>query len=61
VKRRRLLRAGAAEVWIVDPAAGSVEVFDGAGARVARGDERIASSAVPGLEVVPAALFAPTE
>jgi Uma2 family endonuclease len=59
VKRRRLLRAGVAEVWLVDPAAGTVVVWDARGSRAASGAERIASAALPGFEVVPGALFAP--
>ncbi len=61
VKRRRLLAAGVEEVWIVDPAAKSVEVYDASGVRVATGSETIASRALPGFTVVPAELFAPAK
>ncbi len=61
VKRRRLLAAGVEEVWIVDREAGTVEVYDASGCRVATGEEAIASHAVPGFEVVPSRLFAPPE
>jgi Uma2 family endonuclease len=57
VKRRRLLAAGTAEVWIIDPVAEVVEVYDAEGVRNARGDASIASEAVPGFAVVPADLF----
>ncbi len=58
VKRRRLVAAGCEEVWIVDPASRTVEVHDARGRRAASGEETIASTAVPGFEVVPARLFA---
>ena len=58
VKCPRLLAAGVAEVWIVDPATRTVEVHDGAGPpRIARGTELLASRAVPGFDVVPKDLF----
>jgi Uma2 family endonuclease len=60
-KRRRMIEAGVAEVWLVDPDAGSVEVHDASGARVARGEEVLRSRAVRGFEVVPARLFGPPE
>jgi len=59
VKRRRLLAAGVEEVWIVDPVAKSVEVYDASGVRVAAGGETLASRALPGFTVVPDQLFAP--
>jgi Uma2 family endonuclease len=58
VKRRRLIAAGTAEVWIVDPDTRTVERYDAQGRAPASGDERIASRAVEGFAVVPAALFA---
>ena len=58
VKRRRLLAAGAEEVWVVDPAAGSVERYDADGCAVATGTDVLRSRAVVGFEVVPARLFA---
>ena len=59
VKRRRLIAAGVKEVWIVDPAAQTVEVHDAAGCRSTSGDTALASVALPGFEVVPSRLFAP--
>ena len=57
VKRRRLLAAGVAEVWIVDPDTHTVELDDAAGHRVASGDETLSSAAVPGFALTPSALF----
>jgi Uma2 family endonuclease len=59
VKRRRMIAAGVAEVWIVDPTAKSVELHTRAGRRTAEGDDVLRSDAVKGFEVVPNALFAP--
>ena len=59
VKRRRLLAAGTAEVWIVDPVTESVELYDAEGMRSARGDTVLASKAVPGFAVIPSELFRP--
>lgn len=58
VKRRRLLAAGAAEVWIVDPDTKTVERYDARGCFKATGAEAVASNAVAGFTVVPAQLFA---
>lgn len=57
VKRKHLLAAGVAEVWIVDPATRTVELDDATGHRFASGDEPLASSAVPGFALTPATLF----
>jgi Uma2 family endonuclease len=59
VKRRKLIEAGVAEVWIVDPATKSVELHTAAGRRVVEGDEALRSTVVEGFEVVPSRLFAP--
>lgn len=57
IKCPHLLRAGVAEVWLVDPVTETVEVHDASGVRTATGDEVVASRAVPGFEVVPSELF----
>jgi Uma2 family endonuclease len=59
VKRRKMLAAGVAEVWIVDPASRTVELHTADACRLAAGDETLRSTAVPGFEVVPNVLFAP--
>lgn len=52
------LRAGAAEVWLVDLEAGSVSVrLPGAG-RTVTNDEEAVSGAVPGFRLAPSRLFA---
>jgi Uma2 family endonuclease len=53
----RLLAAGVAEVWIVDPIAHTVERHDAGGVATASGGEVLRSAAVPGFEVCPATLF----
>lgn len=58
VKRKRLLEAGVAEVWLVDPATRTVELDDATGHRVASGDETLESTAVDGFALTPATLFA---
>ena len=58
-KRRLLLAAGVLEVWLIDPAAKTVEVHTADGVRTASGSTPLASRAVPGFEVVPDVLFAP--
>ena len=57
VKRKHLLAAGVAEVWILDPDTRTVELDDATGHRVASGDETLASTAVPGFALTPSALF----
>jgi Uma2 family endonuclease len=60
VKCPRLLKAGVAEVWLVDPIAETIEIHVPSGApRVARGHETLTSHAVPGFDVVPAIVFEP--
>ena len=57
VKRKRLLDAGVAEVWLVDPDTRTIEVDDASGRRRASGDDTLSSSAVPGFELTPSVLF----
>jgi len=59
IKRRKLIEAGVAEVWIVDPATKTVELHTATGRRVVEGDEALRSAVVEGFEVVPNVLFAP--
>lgn len=59
VKRRRLLAAGTAEVWLVDPSTRTIEVHDVSGCRTAAGDQALDSLALPGFRLVPSAFFAP--
>jgi Uma2 family endonuclease len=54
----RLLAAGVAEVWIVDPMAKTIERHDGGGVAVASGDDVLRSAAVPGFAAGPAEVFA---
>ena len=60
VKRARLLRAGTAEVWLVDPATRTIEVHDAQGCRKAEGPTTLHSLALPGFSVTPATLFGPS-
>lgn len=59
VKRRHLLAWGTGEVWLVDPAAQTIEVHDREGARQARTSDALESRALPGFALVPDVLFAP--
>jgi Uma2 family endonuclease len=59
VKRRRMLAAGTAEVWLVDPDTRTIEVHDRLGCRTAAADEVVESRALPGLRLVPSAFFQP--
>lgn len=56
-KAPRLLDAGVAEVWLVDPTRGSIERLDATGTELASGTTPIASRALPGLVLVPSDLF----
>jgi Uma2 family endonuclease len=58
VKTPRLLAAGVAEVWLVDPEALAIEVHDADGVRIARGATPIRSHVLEGFEVVPSRLLA---
>ena len=57
--RPRLLRAGTAEVWLVDPLKKTIEVMSRGGARLGRGDQTLRSEALPGFALTPARLFTP--
>ena len=59
VKRRRMVKAGVGEVWIVDRAAGLVECHDAEGCRTATGVMVLSSKAVPAFSLTPATLFSP--
>ena len=59
VKRDRLLEAGTAEVWLVDPLRRQIERHDAQGMLEARGDASIASRVLPGFTLVPEELFGP--
>ncbi len=56
-KAPRLLAAGVDEVWLVDPAAESIEIVSRDGRRTAAGDHPAVSAAIPGFVVVPRELF----
>ena len=49
--------AGIEEVWLVDPVARTVIRWSAAGPRTARGDERLSSTALPGLSLSPGEIF----
>jgi len=57
LKTDKYLAAGVEEVWIVDGEAGTLEVRSRDGARVAHGQEALASRTLPSLRLVPADLF----
>jgi Uma2 family endonuclease len=48
-KTRNYLRAGVAEVWLVDPVSATLTVVTADGSRTHGADELVSSSAVPGL------------
>jgi Uma2 family endonuclease len=56
VKCKRYLQAGIAEVWLVDPRAGRIEVRTRAGSRQYGADEEAASDVLPGFRVTLRAL-----
>jgi Uma2 family endonuclease len=57
-KTAKYLAAGVREVWLLDPVAREVQVHRPGGSASDVGDEALRSEAVPGLVVVPSALFA---
>ena len=57
VKRVRYLEAGVEEVWLVDRAAKTVELYRGQTVTKAAGDVAARSVAIPGFEIVPSAFF----
>jgi Uma2 family endonuclease len=59
VKRKRMLAAGTAEVWLVDPETQTIEVHDAEGCRTARDELALDSRALPGFTLVPAQFFLP--
>ena len=59
IKRKKLIDAGVAEVWIADPTTKTVELHTAEGVRTAKGDEVLRSTALSGFDVVPNRLFAP--
>ena len=58
VKRRRLLEAGVAEVWLIDRHGGSIEIHTPSGAQRCVGSQAAVSQIVKGFALVPATLFA---
>ena len=57
VKRVHYLEAGVEEVWLVDRAAKTVELYRGQTVTKAAGDVAARSIAIPGFEIVPSAFF----
>ena len=53
VKTKHLLEAGVAEVWLVDPDHGRVELHTTAGVLEARGRTTLGSDVVEGFAIVP--------
>jgi Uma2 family endonuclease len=60
-KTRRLLGLGVKEVWLVDGATSVIEVVTCDGGRLFREDEAARSAVIAGFELVPSALFAPSQ
>lgn len=58
-KCRRLLGAGVAEVWIVDPEERVIELWTTEGMYDARGDAHVRSRALRGFSLSPEELFSP--
>jgi Uma2 family endonuclease len=59
VKVERYLAAGVAEVWLVDPEAGEIEVRSVRETRARRGAEVLESEALPGFVLVPSEVLGP--
>ena len=57
-KLRRYLAAGVEEVWLLDPAAHTIEVHTTTEVRRARGEETLRSRSLPEVALVPSALYA---
>ncbi len=60
VKRTKLIEAGTAEVWLIDPKERHIEVWSKAGMRLASDDIPATSDFIEGFRVIPTELFAPS-
>jgi len=56
-KTRLYLSAGVAEVWLIDPNSGSIEVHTKSGMRTFTVDDKVASAAIPEFTTSGAALI----